>query len=109
MNMERLKGYLEMNFQGGIYLLRTGSKGNGIVNPKTFQGGSTNRKVFNKEIFCGNCVIGCGREIKIEGGPYSGIEGAGPEYETVSCLGSNLLIDDLAAVCKVMIYVIDMV
>jgi aldehyde:ferredoxin oxidoreductase len=49
--------------------------------------------------FCDACVLGCGRKVKIEKGPYAGVDGAGPEYETVALLGSNCLIDDLEALC----------
>ncbi len=45
---------------------------------------------------CANCPVGCHRKVKIPE-PYN-IETVGPEYETVAMLGSNLLIDDLAAV-----------
>ena len=49
--------------------------------------------------FCDACVLGCGRRVKIENGPYAGVEGAGPEYETLALLGSNCLIDNLEALC----------
>ncbi|WP_094550617.1 aldehyde ferredoxin oxidoreductase family protein [Petroclostridium xylanilyticum] len=47
---------------------------------------------------CKNCIIGCGRKIKIESGPYAGVDGAGPEYETLGTLGSLCLIDNLEAI-----------
>jgi len=43
---------------------------------------------------CFACPIRCGREVQIEGLP----ENKGPEYETIAALGSQLLINDLAAV-----------
>ncbi len=48
--------------------------------------------------YCGNCVIGCGREIK----SYYEKEKivAGPEYESIGLLGSNLLLDDLDYINK---------
>jgi aldehyde:ferredoxin oxidoreductase len=49
--------------------------------------------------FCDACVLGCGRRVKLESGPFAGVEGAGPEYETLALLGSNCLIDDLEALC----------
>jgi len=57
-------------------------------------------KYLTGRFHCGNCVIGCGRTIKIEDSKYGPMEGAGPEYETIGCLGSNLLVEDLEAVCK---------
>ncbi|MFQ6081646.1 MAG: aldehyde ferredoxin oxidoreductase family protein, partial [Candidatus Bathyarchaeia archaeon] len=44
---------------------------------------------------CANCVMGCHRRIT---NPEYPRETAGPEYETLGMLGSNLLIDDLKAV-----------
>jgi aldehyde:ferredoxin oxidoreductase len=55
--------------------------------------------VLRGRYFCDACVMGCGRIVKIEKGPYAGVDGAGPEYETVALLGSNCLIDDLEALC----------
>ena len=49
---------------------------------------------------CGKCVINCGRIVTAQGGPYAGRETAGAEYETVGLLGSNCMVDDLAAVQK---------
>lgn len=49
---------------------------------------------------CGGCPIGCGRVVKITQGPYAGVEGAGPEYETCASLGAMCLIDDIEAVAK---------
>ena len=49
--------------------------------------------------FCDACILGCGRKVKIDKGPYAGLEGSGPEYETLALLGSNCLIDDLEALC----------
>jgi len=57
-------------------------------------------KYLISRFHCGNCVIGCGRTIKIENSKYGSMEGAGPEYETIACFGSNLLIEDLEAICK---------
>ncbi len=55
--------------------------------------------ILKGRYFCDACVLGCGRRIKVEKGPYAGVEGAGPEYETLALLGSNCLIDDLEALC----------
>ncbi len=55
--------------------------------------------VLSGRYFCDACILGCGRKVKIDKGPYAGVDGAGPEYETVALLGSNCLIDDLEALC----------
>ncbi|MCX8026161.1 MAG: hypothetical protein N3A60_13260, partial [Thermanaerothrix sp.] len=48
---------------------------------------------------CQGCVISCGREVMISQGPYA-TQGKvkGPEYETICAFGSQLLVDDLAAI-----------
>jgi len=50
--------------------------------------------------YCGKCVIGCGRVVKVSNGKYGNVYGAGPEYETVAALGSLCLVDDLEAIAK---------
>ncbi len=55
--------------------------------------------VLTGRYFCDACMLGCGRRVKVERGPYAGVDGAGPEYETLALLGSNCLIDDLEALC----------
>jgi aldehyde:ferredoxin oxidoreductase len=55
--------------------------------------------VLTGRFFCDACVLGCGRKVKVEKGPYAGVDGAGPEYETLALLGSNCLIDNLEALC----------
>lgn len=47
---------------------------------------------------CFNCNIACGRYTKIKEGPYAGMEGGGPEYETVAAFGSKTLVTDINAV-----------
>jgi aldehyde:ferredoxin oxidoreductase len=49
--------------------------------------------------YCDGCILGCGRIVKVDKGPYKGVNGAGPEYETLALLGSNCLIADLEALC----------
>ena len=49
---------------------------------------------------CGGCPIGCGRVVEVREGPYAGVKGAGPEYETCAAMGSLCLIDDLSAIAK---------
>jgi len=57
-------------------------------------------KYLIKNYYCKGCVVGCGRVIKIDSGKYTGVDGAGPEYESMASLGANCLIDDLAGICK---------
>ncbi|MEJ5313876.1 MULTISPECIES: aldehyde ferredoxin oxidoreductase family protein [Anaerolinea] len=48
---------------------------------------------------CQGCVISCGRVVSIPEGPYqTETRTKGPEYETICSFGSQLLVDDLAAI-----------
>jgi aldehyde:ferredoxin oxidoreductase len=47
---------------------------------------------------CHACPIGCGREIEIKEGPYAGLVGSGPEYETIIGFGPLCLNDDLESI-----------
>jgi aldehyde:ferredoxin oxidoreductase len=48
---------------------------------------------------CYGCPIACGRKTKVDDPEFAG-EGEGPEYETIYAMGSNCLIDNLAAITK---------
>ena len=66
---------------------------------KKISGFTMAETVLTGRYFCDACILGCGRKIKISTGPYAGVDGAGPEYETLALLGSNCLIDNLEALC----------
>lgn len=53
---------------------------------------------LTKHYGCYSCPIRCGKEVKINKGPYAGFSGHGPEYETLASLGSLILNDDLTAI-----------
>jgi len=57
-------------------------------------------KYLTERFHCGNCVVGCGRTISFTDGKGNEIRGGGPEYETIGCLGSNLLVEDMETICK---------
>jgi aldehyde:ferredoxin oxidoreductase len=46
---------------------------------------------------CWACKNNCGREVAFENDNYK-YHGAGPEYETIGLLGTNLMIDDLEVI-----------
>ncbi|MEW6624017.1 MAG: aldehyde ferredoxin oxidoreductase C-terminal domain-containing protein [Bacillota bacterium] len=52
-----------------------------------------------KPLPCINYPLGCHRHIEYEFPSGEKPEGNGPEYETIGMMGSNLLIDDLPAIC----------
>ena len=55
---------------------------------------------FDRHSHCFACPIGCGKLIKIEEGPYAGVQGHGPEYETLAGFGGNCQCDDLDAISR---------
>ena len=58
------------------------------------------QSILTGRYFCKTCVIGSGREIEVKDGPYAGVKGGGPEYETLAGFGSMCLVDDLKGVAK---------
>ena len=56
------------------------------------------RRILKKRYYCSSCIVGCGREVHVAEGPYSGVAGAGPEYETLGMLGACCMVDDLEAI-----------
>ena len=52
-------------------------------------------KYLKKKDPCFRCPIGCGRYCEVDG-----IEGSGPEYETIWGFGSNCGVSDLGAIIK---------
>ncbi|HCY85439.1 MAG TPA: aldehyde ferredoxin oxidoreductase [Desulfobacteraceae bacterium] len=62
-------------------------------------GEALTKKFLKKNSACYGCPIGCGRLTKVDDERFRG-EGEGPEYETIYAMGSNCMIDDLAAIVK---------
>lgn len=56
--------------------------------------------ILKRPYTCYLCPIACGKIIEIKSGPYLGVEGHGPEYETCASFGSLLLNDDLDTIAK---------
>jgi aldehyde:ferredoxin oxidoreductase len=53
-----------------------------------------------KPLACKYCPVGCHRAVSFSGPEEYAVEGAGPEYETLAMMGSNLLIDDPKVIAK---------
>ncbi len=66
---------------------------------ENIQGERLTKEFLVKNSSCYGCPIGCGRRTKVEVPEFAG-EGEGPEYETVYAMGSNCMIDNLAAITK---------
>jgi len=58
------------------------------------------KTILKRPFTCFACPIACKREIEIKSGPYAGVKGKGPEYETCASFGTMLLIDDIEVVAK---------
>lgn len=65
---------------------------------ENLSGDAMAEKILTGRYACARCFIGCGREVKVDSGPYAGVESGGPEYETLASFGSLCLVDDLEAV-----------
>ena len=56
--------------------------------------------MLDRHYRCFACPIACGKEIRITEGPYAGLQGHGPEYETLITFGGLLLNDNLEAIIQ---------
>jgi len=66
---------------------------------ENIQGERLTENFLVKNSACYGCPIGCGRKTKVSNQEFAG-EGEGPEYETIYAMGSNCMIDNLAAITK---------
>jgi aldehyde:ferredoxin oxidoreductase len=100
------EGFREFGTAGGLMLLNE----MGVFPTKNFQkssfkgavkvsGETLAEKYLVKKKSCFGCPVSCGRGTKVTDPGYEG-EGEGPEYETIAMLGSNLEIENLAAITK---------
>lgn len=98
---------LRINGTAGVV---TATQNYGVLPTKNWQQGTFDgwEKIDGRELTktylvtnsaCFACPIGCGRKTKVEDSQFAG-EGEGPEYETVYAMGSNCMVDNLAAVLK---------
>jgi aldehyde:ferredoxin oxidoreductase len=55
-------------------------------------------KYLAEHYACYACALRCGKEYKMETGPYAGVVSKGPEYETAAGFGLNLLIDNMESI-----------
>src|SRR5438094_4058413 len=84
----------------GNWPIKNWQQDRGPEAPDKISGAAMRDSIMTGRYYCGNCIIGCGRTVQVKEGPYMGIEQGGLEYETTSLNGSNLLIDNIAAVQK---------
>jgi len=56
------------------------------------------KEILVGRYFCGTCPIGCGRIVKMQ--DFGGVDGAGPEYETLAMFGGGCMINNLGIIAK---------
>lgn len=103
---EKTKGMHDYGTAGGMVAtefvgdlpIRNWAQGKWEEGAKNISGQKMAETILTKNYYCGSCVIGCGRTVKLNKGDYAGVEQAGPEYETLACLGSLCMIDDMEAI-----------
>jgi aldehyde:ferredoxin oxidoreductase len=81
--------------------LKNWQEGSWFDGAQATSGQAIHETMWAQHTRCFACPIGCGKQIKIEDGPYAGTWGEGPEYETLAGFGGNLLIDDLPAIAAI--------
>ncbi|MEM2896143.1 MAG: aldehyde ferredoxin oxidoreductase family protein [Candidatus Bathyarchaeia archaeon] len=57
-------------------------------------------RIFLSDRACFACPIACGKHIKVKEGAFKGTMVEGPEYETITMLGSNCGIDSIEAIAR---------
>jgi aldehyde:ferredoxin oxidoreductase len=63
-------------------------------------GVASEKQYWVRNYSCFGCPIHCKKSGYVKDGPYAGVSHDGPEYESGSMLGANLLIKDLAGLLK---------
>ncbi|HUX99905.1 MAG TPA: aldehyde ferredoxin oxidoreductase family protein [Candidatus Deferrimicrobium sp.] len=63
-------------------------------------GGTIRKQIKTKIYACHGCPVACGCHVEVKEGPYAGVKGHQPEYETLAFFGTSCLNDDLASICK---------
>ncbi len=68
----------------------------GAFNVSNLTGGAMEETILTDIVGCYRCPIACGRKTKLD--KYGVSEVDGPEYETITSIGTMLLIDDLPGI-----------
>lgn len=97
-------GYIVKSSDQGTETVRNFREG---TFPEAYKIGAeaARRDVWIRDIACMYCPLACKKSGRTKG-KYGGIVHDGPEYETGTMLGSNLLISDMAGLLKI-IYNVD--
>ena len=102
----------EMLMKAGTPGIVALSQGAGLLPTRNFQAGTftqadqinadalTDQILIRHTTTCYSCSIGCRNITKVKDGKYAGLEGEGPEYETLALCGSNMGIGDIRVILK---------
>lgn len=103
---QKMKGMHDNGTAGSLFTfeqvgdlpIRNWAQGKWEEGAQKITGQTMSDTILTKNYYCGSCVVGCGRVVKLEVGDYAGVEQAGPEYETLGSIGALCLVDDLTGV-----------
>ena len=93
-------GYLDMAALTGDLTFKYFTQGT-FDGSYDISGSSMSESILEKQKFCRQCTIGCGRLVEVKEGKYKtpGVVD-GPEYETLGSFGGALLVNDLKGISK---------
>ncbi len=100
---EKAKGLTDFGTAGGVPLverlgdlpIRNWTRGSWTEGAARVSGqGMAEAGLRVKHYACFSCPIRCGKDMKVEVGPYRGTVAHGPEYETIAGFGAMCLNDD---------------
>jgi len=91
---------LEVGSMLGDVPFKNWSQGEWDEGVEKLNGPTYSDEILVKNYACWGCPIACKRIVRVDEEPYVVPEGAGPEYETVCMLGTNLLNGNLKSVAK---------
>jgi aldehyde:ferredoxin oxidoreductase len=88
-------GGMETAEKFGDIPIKNWKLGSWVDEVKEITGQKMRDTILEREYGCAACPIRCGRIVK-----FDDVHGSGPEYETLTLLGSACLIDDLKVISK---------
>lgn len=95
---------LEMSSDGGTMAVKNYSEGT-FKDVKKINTATSRKDIWKRDFACFSCQLAC-KKSGMAKGAYGGLVHDGPEYETGTMLGANLLISDLAGLQK-LIFIAD--
>jgi len=93
-------GIMDMMHEYGDVPIKYFTRGSWLEGIEKITGETMSKTILLKQKACYRCPIVCRRHVKVDKGPYAGIEGEGPEYETCASLGALCLNDNLESIAK---------